>query len=315
MKAVLVSGGAGFIGSHLCERLLSGGSRVICVDNFVTGRKENVNHLFSDKNFSLVEHDITQPLKVKEKIDRIFNLASPASPVDFEKIPLEILAANSAGTGNMLELAAEKNARFLQASTSEVYGDPLEHPQKETYWGNVNPNGPRSCYDEGKRFSEALAMAYSRARGVEVRIARIFNTFGPRMRPDDGRVVPNFIMQALHGKPLTVYGKGEQTRSFCYVSDLVGGIVRLMDSSYPLPVNIGNPDEFTVLQLAEEVIRLTGSKSKISFKPLPKDDPAKRKPDISVAKKQLGWQPKTRLEEGLKATIEWFKAQEPLARK
>ena len=307
MKTVLVSGGAGFIGSHLCERLLADGSRVICVDNFVTGRKENVRHLLPDKNFSLVEHDITQPLEIKEKIGRIFNLASPASPVDFEKIPVEILAVNSAGTRNMLELAGEKKARFLQASTSEVYGDPLEHPQRETYWGNVNCNGPRSCYDEGKRFSEALAMAYSRSRGVEVRIVRIFNTYGPRMRPDDGRVVPNFIMQALHGKPLTVYGKGEQTRSFCYVSDLVDGIVRLMDSSYQMPVNIGNPNEFTVLQLAEEVIRLTGSKSKISFKPLPKDDPAKRKPDISVATMELGWQPKTQLGEGLKATIEWFR--------
>ncbi|MCX6799389.1 MAG: SDR family oxidoreductase [Candidatus Diapherotrites archaeon] len=307
MKMILVSGGAGFIGSHLCERLLADGNRVICVDNFVTGRKENVLHLLSDKNFSLVEHDITEPLKVKEKICQIFNLASPASPVDFEKIPLEILAVNSAGTGNMLELAAEKKARFLQASTSEVYGDPLEHPQRETYWGNVNPNGPRSCYDEGKRFSEALAMAYSRARGVDVRIARIFNTYGPRMRPDDGRVVPNFIMQALHGKPLTVYGRGEQTRSFCYVSDMVDGLVQLMESDYSLPVNLGNPCEFTVLRLAEEVIKICGSSSKISFKQLPKDDPTRRKPDISVAKRELGWEPEVQLHEGLQRTIDWFK--------
>jgi len=265
---IVVSGGAGFIGSHLCERLLKEGNRVICIDNFVTGRKENVQLLLQDEKFSLVEQDITKPFSLDEKVEQVYNMASPASPVDFAKIPLEILAVNSVGTRNMLDLASLNKARFLESSTSEVYGEPLEHPQKETYWGNVNSIGERSCYDEGKRFSEALVMAYAREKELETRIVRIFNTFGPRMRKDDGRAIPNFVSQALEGKPLTVYGKGKQTRSFCFVSDQVDGQIKLMNSGYGLPVNVGNPVEITILELAEKVIELVESKSKIDFKPL-----------------------------------------------
>lgn len=306
MKTIVVAGGAGFIGSHLCERLLKDGEKVICVDNFVTGRKENVEALMENKNFNLLEHDITKPIEVEGEVDQIYNMASPASPVDFPRIPIEILLTNSLGLKNLLDFAVEKKARVLQASTSEVYGNPLEHPQKETYFGNVNTIGPRSCYDEGKRFAEALIMAYVRKKGVEARIVRIFNTYGPRMRPDDGRVLPNFINQALESKPLTVYGDGSQTRSFCFVSDEVDGIVKLMNSDYAKPCNIGNPNEMTIKELAEIVIKTTESKSELVFKPLPGDDPAKRKPDISVAKKELGWEPKVSLKEGLKKTIEFF---------
>jgi nucleoside-diphosphate-sugar epimerase len=307
MKIVVVAGGSGFIGSHLCETLLAAGNRVICVDNFLTGRKENVAHLLQNNSFTLLEHDITQPIKIDGLVDQVYNLASPASPKDFLRIPFEILAVNSTGTGNMLQLAAEKKARFLQASTSEVYGDPLQHPQKESYWGNVNPIGDRSCYDESKRFSETITMAFNRKKGLETRIARIFNTFGPRMRSDDGRAVPSFISSALQNKPITVFGDGSQTRSFCFVSDLVDGLIRLMNSSYAMPVNLGNPNEISILQLAEKIKEIAGSKSRIVFAEPLQDDPSKRKPDISLAIKQLGWQPKVSLEEGLKKTIKWFK--------
>jgi len=306
MKTVVVAGGAGFIGSHLCETLLGGGNKVICIDNFVTGAKKNIEALLSGKNFSLVEHDITQPLKIAEPVGQVYNMASPASPIDFSKIPVEILMTGSLGVKNLLDFSLEKNARFLQASTSEVYGNPLEHPQKESYWGNVNPNGERSCYDESKRFAEALVMAYKRTKGLDARIVRIFNTFGPRMRPDDGRVIPNFITQALAGKPLTVYGSGNQTRSFCFVADMVDGIIKLMNSGYSSPVNIGNPNEMTIRQLAETIVEITKSKSEIAFKELPKDDPSRRQPDISLAKKELDWNPKTGLRQGLEKTIEWF---------
>ena len=307
MANVVVTGGAGFIGSHLCKNLLEEGNKVICVDSFVTGQKKNVEDLLENKSFSLVEHDITKPLKLSEPVDRIYNLASPASPKDFSRIPVEIMLTNSSGLKNMLDFALEKNARILQASTSEVYGNPLEHPQKETYFGNVNPVGERSCYDESKRFAEALIMSYGRKTRLDYRIVRIFNTYGPGMRPDDGRVVPSFICSALENKPLTVFGKGEQTRSFCFVSDLVDGIVKLMESGYKKPVNIGNPNEMTILELAELVKKLSGSKSEISFKPILEDDPERRKPDISVAKKELKWEPKVDVQDGLKRTIEWFR--------
>jgi len=308
LKTSVVSGGAGFIGSHLCDFLLAKGNKVICIDNFVTGSRKNIAHLEGNKNFSLLEADITQEFEVKEKVDEVYNLSSPASPVDFPKIPIEILLVNSIGTKNLLELAAKNKARFLEASTSEVYGDPLEHPQKETYWGNVNCTGVRSCYDEGKRFSEAIVMAFWRKKNLQTKIARIFNTYGPRMRAEDGRVIPNFINQALRGEPITVYGNGKQTRSFCFVSDLVEGLFKLMQSSFSDPVNLGNPNEMNMLELAEKVKAFTGSKSEISFKPLPVDDPAKRRPDISRAKKELGWEPKVSFEEGLKKTIDFFKS-------
>ncbi|MFA4855161.1 MAG: UDP-glucuronic acid decarboxylase family protein [archaeon] len=308
MKTAVVTGGAGFIGSHLCEALLEKKMRVICVDNFATGARENIAHLKRNPDFSLLEQDITIPFEIEGRVDFVFNLASPASPKDFAKMPVEIMLVNSIGTKNMLGIALAKKARFLEASTSEVYGQPLEHPQKETYWGNVNSIGMRSCYDEGKRFSEALAMAFARNKGVDVRIARIFNTYGPRMRLDDGRVTPNFITQALAEKPLTVYGDGKQTRSFCFVSDLVAGLMKLMESNYSGPVNIGNPQEITVKQFAEAVLRISKSKSVLSFKKLPQDDPERRKPDISLAKKELGWEPKVSLEEGLCKTVEFFKA-------
>ena len=309
MKTAVVTGGAGFIGSHLCEALLGRGMRVVCVDSFLTGQRENIAHLMREKNFSLLEQDITVPFEIEGGVDFVYNLASPASPMDFAKMPVEIMLVNSIGTKNMLDIALAKKARFLEASTSEVYGQPLEHPQKESYWGNVNSIGMRSCYDEGKRFSEALAMAFARNKGVDVRIARIFNTYGPRMRLDDGRVTPNFITQALAGKPLTVYGDGKQTRSFCFVSDLVAGLIKLMESDYSGPVNLGNPQEITVKQFAEAVLRISKSNSVLSFKKLPQDDPERRKPDISIAKKELGWEPKVSLEEGLVKTIDWFRRQ------
>jgi len=308
-KTALVTGGAGFIGSWLCERLVSDGFRVICVDNVGSGIKKNVSHLFKEKNFRFIEHDVREPIHVGGRVDYVFNLASRASPADFDRYAVEILMTNSLGTRNALELAREKRARFLLASSSEVYGEPLEHPQKETYRGNVSTTGPRSPYDESKRFAEALSYAYFRSYGVDVRIARIFNTYGPRMRRNDGRVIPNFIAQALNGRPITVYGDGSQTRSFCYVGDLIEGLMRLMlkDGLSGEIVNLGNPDEITILEVARLVKRLTNSKSRIVFKPLPKDDPVRRRPDISRAKKLLGWEPKISLEMGLLETIEYFR--------
>jgi nucleoside-diphosphate-sugar epimerase len=306
METVLVTGGAGFIGSWLCEDLVKN-YHVVCVDNFITGKSDNVLHLLRNKNFTLLKHDVSRPLKHRGDIGYIFHLSSPASPVDYQKLPIETMLANSFGTYNMLNLAKEKGARFLLTSTSEVYGDPKEHPQREEYWGNVNPVGPRSCYDESKRFAEALAMSYHRKKNLDVRIARIFNTYGPRMRRDDGRVIPNFIGQALANKPLTVYGNGKQTRSFCYISDMVNGLKKVMFSGSPGEIfNLGNPEEFTVLGLANIVKRIAKSKSEIVFKELPKDDPVKRRPDITKARKRLGWSPEVGLEEGLKKTIGGF---------
>jgi len=305
-KTIVVTGGAGFIGSHLCEKLLANGNKVVCVDNFITGNKKNIQHLLSGKNFEYIEHDITTPLKISG-FDELYNLASPASPFDYYKKPIETLHAGSFGVKNMLDLCKANNATFLQASTSEVYGDPKEHPQKETYFGNVNPVGPRACYDESKRFAEALIVNYSQKYKMKTRIARIFNTYGPRMRKDDGRVIPNFISQALKGKPLTIYGKGQQTRSFCYVDDLVEGLILLMVADYSMPVNLGNQEEFTMIELADKIIEMTGSNSKKEFLPLPQDDPLQRNPDISLAKKLLKWQPKTKFDAGLKKTIEWFR--------
>ena len=307
MANIVITGGAGFIGNHLCRTLLEKGNKVTCIDSFVTGSKGNVKDLLENKNFSLVEHDITKPLKLSGKVDRVYNLASPASPKDFSKIPIEIMLVNSLGVKNILDFAIEKNARFLQTSTSEVYGNPLEHPQTESYFGNVNTIGERSCYDEGKRFAEALITSYGRKTKLDFRIVRIFNTYGPGMRPDDGRVVPSFICSALKDKPITIFGKGQQTRSFCFVSDLVDGIIKLMESNYKLPVNIGNPNEMTILELAELVKKLSNSKSEIVFKSILEDDPERRKPDISLAKKTLNWSPKVGLEEGLTKTIEWFR--------
>ncbi len=306
MARILITGGAGFIGSHLCEFFLANGHEVVCVDNLLTGSLENVAGLFGLKRFRFVEHDVTQYLHIPGRLDYVLHLASPASPIEYLELPLETLRVGSLGTLNALELARAKQARFLFASTSEVYGDPLVRPQKEDYWGNVNPVGPRSCYDEAKRFSEALTMAYQRKYGLRTRIVRIFNTYGPRMRPNDGRVVPAFINQALRGEDLTVFGDGSQTRSFCYVDDLVDGIYRLLTSSYGEPVNLGNPHEMTVLEFATEILRLTGSSSKICFKPLPTDDPRMRQPDIGLAKKVLGWSPRVPLEVGLKHTIDYF---------
>jgi len=305
----LVAGGAGFIGSHLCERLLADGFDAIAVDNFSTGRRANVAHLADEPKFRLVEHDITQSFELEEPLDVIFNMASPASPVDYLSLPIETLMVGAAGTKTLLDVALSHNARFLLASTSECYGDPLEHPQTESYWGHVNPVGPRSVYDEAKRFAEALTMAYHRKHGLRTRIARIFNTYGPRMKLNDGRVVPAFLDQALRGKPLTVFGSGAQTRSFCYVSDLVEGLVRLAQSDEPYPVNLGNPVEMTILEFAEAICKLTGSQSGIEFRPLPEDDPRQRRPDITKAKRLLGWEPKVGLEEGLERTLAFFRAQ------
>ncbi|KKT02182.1 MAG: NAD-dependent epimerase/dehydratase, dTDP-glucose 4,6-dehydratase [Candidatus Peregrinibacteria bacterium GW2011_GWF2_43_17] len=310
--SILITGGAGFIGSHLCERLLKTGHKVICVDNFITGDHSNIDHLMKDPNFRLIEHDITNPILGEEldleDVTEIFNLACPASPIDYQKIPLETLWVSAAGTKNMLDLAVKLKARFLQASTSEVYGDPLEHPQKESYFGNVNCLGPRSCYDEGKRFGESLITNYSHKYGLDTKIVRIFNTYGPKMRAHDGRVIPNFITQALSGKSITIYGDGYQTRSFCYVDDMVDGILALMATKdFKGPVNIGNPEEYSIKALAEKIVELTDSKSKIVYKNLPQDDPKVRRPDITLAKKTLGFEPKIKFEHGLKKTIEWFK--------
>ncbi len=308
METIIIAGGAGFVGSHLCDALVND-YKVICIDRFITGRKSNIDHLLSNKNFRLIEHDITKPLKLNETVNYIFHMASPASPVDYQLRPIETMLANSFGAYNMLELAKEKKARILLASTSEVYGDPKEHPQKETYWGNVNPVGPRSCYDESKRFAEALAMSYLKEHNLDIRLARIFNTYGPRMRLNDGRVIPNFISQALKNSPITVYGNGSQTRSFCYVSDLVDGLKKFMfaESLAGEAINIGNPQERTVLETAKIIKKIIGSTSEIVFKNLPEDDPLRRNPDISKAKKLLLWAPKVSFEEGIKKTSEAFK--------
>ena len=304
----VVTGGAGFLGSHLCDKLLKEGIKVICIDNLLTGNLDNISHLFGNNNFSFIKHDVTNYIYVGGKIDYVLHFASPASPIDYLKLPIQTLKVGSLGTHKALGLAKDKNATFLLASTSEVYGDPIVHPQEEEYWGNVNPIGPRGVYDEAKRFAEALTMAYYRHHGINTRIVRIFNTYGPRMRLDDGRALPTFVGQALRGEEITVYGDGSQTRSFCYVSDLVEGIFRLLKSNETNPVNIGNPDEITIKEFAEEVIKQTGSKSKIVYKPLPEDDPKVRQPDISKAKKILGWEPKVGRAEGLKVTVDYFKA-------
>ncbi|MET3053307.1 UDP-glucuronic acid decarboxylase family protein [Pseudomonas alkylphenolica] len=306
MKRVMVTGGAGFLGSHLCERLLEAGNEVLCVDNFFTGSKRNIAHLMSNPYFELVRHDVTFPLYME--VDEIFNLACPASPVHYQFDPVQTLKTSVHGAINMLGLAKRTKAKIFQASTSEVYGDPEIHPQPESYWGKVNPIGIRSCYDEGKRCAETLFSDYHRQHGVKIKIARIFNTYGPRMHPNDGRVVSNFIVQALRGDDITIYGEGQQTRSFCYADDLVEGFLRLMatDDSVTGPINLGNPGEFTIRQLAERVLELVGSSSKLVFQPLPQDDPQQRQPDITQAKALLGWEPKIMLDEGLQKTIAYF---------
>jgi len=304
---VIVTGGAGFLGSHLCERLLAEGHEVVAMDNLLTGNLRNIAHLSGEPRFRFVRHDVTQFIAVEGAVDAVLHFASPASPIDYLLLPIQTLKVGSLGTHNALGLAMAKSARFLLASTSEVYGDPLVHPQPESYWGNVNPIGPRGVYDEAKRFAEAMTMAYRRAHGVDTRIVRIFNTYGERMRPRDGRVVPALICQALAGEPMTVFGDGSQTRSFCYVSDLIEGIYRLLLSGEPDPVNIGNPTELSVLEFARTIQRLTGTRSEIVFKPLPEDDPKVRQPDISRARTLLGWEPKVKLEEGLSRTIEYFR--------
>ncbi|MDQ7799492.1 MAG: SDR family oxidoreductase [Candidatus Edwardsbacteria bacterium] len=305
---LLVAGGAGFLGSHLCDRLLSDRHQVTALDNLITGSLENISHLQGNKDFSFIEQDVTQPFKIEGQIDFILDLASPASPIDFVKIPLEILLVGSYGVHNLLELAREKRAGFLLTSTSEVYGDPLVHPQSEDYWGNVNPIGPRSVYDESKRYAEALSMAYHRYRGIDTRIVRIFNTYGPRMRLDDGRVVPTLIDQALNDRPLTVFGDGSQTRSFCYASDLIEGIYLTIKSSEHQPINLGNPQEMSILEFARAIKKYTGTGSAIEHQPLPADDPKVRRPDISRARKILKWEPQVGFEEGIKKTIDWFAA-------
>ncbi len=305
-KRILVTGGAGFIGSHLVERLLGEGHEVLCVDNFFTGNKENIVHLLDNPYFELIRHDIVFPLFVE--VDEIYNLASPASPVHYQYNPIKTIKTNVMGSINMLGLAKRVKAKILQASTSEVYGDPEIHPQPETYRGNVNTLGPRACYDEGKRAAETLFMDYHRQAGVRIKIIRIFNTYGPRMHPNDGRVVSNFIVQALQNKPITIYGDGTQTRSFQYIDDLIEGMLRMMDTedSFLGPVNIGNPEEYQIIDLARKIIDMTGSRSKLEFKPLPEDDPRKRKPDITLAREKLSWEPRVPLEEGLRKTIEYF---------
>jgi dTDP-glucose 4,6-dehydratase len=307
MSRVLITGGAGFLGSHLCERALAEDHRVVCVDNLLTGRKENIAHLGAHEGFEYLEHDVSKPFEVDGPVDYVLHFASPASPIDYLELPIQTLKVGSLGTHNGLGLAKAKNARFLLASTSEVYGDPKEHPQKETYWGNVNPVGPRGVYDEAKRFAEAMAMAYHRYHGLEVRIVRIFNTYGPRMRIRDGRVVPAFVQQALTGEPMTVFGSGNQTRSFCYVDDLIEGIWRLLMSDVEEPCNIGNPQEMTILQFAETIRDAVGSTSPIVFKELPVDDPQTRQPDITQARTRLGWEPKVPLAKGLESTIAYFR--------
>ena len=308
MSNALITGGAGFIGSHLCNFLLNKGFKVICVDNLITGNIKNIKHFEKNKNFKFINRDISKHIKINENLDFVLHFASPASPIDYQKIPIQTLKAGSLGTHNTLGLALAKKAKYLLASTSEVYGDPLVNPQPESYWGNVNPVGIRGCYDEAKRFAEALTMAYHRIHKLDTKIIRIFNTYGPRMRKDDGRVVPNFINQAIKNKPLTVYGKGEQTRSFCYVSDLIDGIYPLMKSNHNEPVNLGNPEEHTILEFAEKIKQITQSRSKIIFSQLPLDDPHVRCPDITRAKDILKWKPKVGLDEGIKKTIDWFKS-------
>ncbi|HSL17537.1 MAG TPA: UDP-glucuronic acid decarboxylase family protein [Methylomirabilota bacterium] len=305
-QRALVTGGAGFLGSHLCDRLLAEGFEVVCMDNLITGSLANIEHLFGRDGFIFVDHDVTNFIHVPGRLDVVLHFASPASPIDYLKLPIQTLKVGSLGTHKALGLAKSKNARFLLASTSECYGDPLVHPQPESYWGNVNPVGPRGVYDEAKRFAEAITMAYHRHHGLDTRIVRIFNTYGPRMRAGDGRVVPAFICQALAGEPLTVFGDGSQTRSFCYVDDLIEGIWRLLNSDHVEPVNIGNPSEMTVLQFAHEIIRLTGSASELVFRDLPVNDPKVRQPDISLARTILDWEPTVALEDGLATTIEFF---------
>lgn len=307
MKRILITGAAGFLGSHLCDRFIKEGYQVVGMDNLITGNLENIEHLFKLKEFEFYHHDVSKFVHVPGHLDYILHFASPASPIDYLKIPIQTLKVGSLGTHNLLGLAKSKKARILVASTSEVYGDPLVHPQNEDYWGNVNPIGPRGVYDEAKRFQEAITMAYHTYHGLETRIVRIFNTFGPRMRLDDGRALPAFMSQALQGEDITVFGDGSQTRSFCYVDDLTEGIYRLLLSDYPYPINIGNPDEITLLEFAREIQELTGSQSKIVFKPLPKDDPKQRRPDITRAKEILGWEPRFSRKEGLKITLEYFK--------
>ncbi len=302
---IVVTGGAGFIGSHLTEALLAMGHKVVVIDNFITGSRKNLEHLASSDSLHIVEHDITKPIYLAEKIERIYHLASPASPIDYQKLPIQTLKVGALGTHNLLGMAKAQKARILLASTSEVYGDPEIHPQHEGYWGNVNPVGPRGCYDESKRFAEALVVAYRDFHNVDTRIIRIFNTYGPRMRLNDGRVVPAFISQALKGEDLSVYGDGKQTRSFCYVSDLVRGMIKVMEEGDQNPINLGNPAEITIREFAERIMALTGSQAKLSFGPLPQDDPKRRQPDISRARSLLNWQPEVPLEEGLKKTIEW----------
>jgi UDP-glucuronate decarboxylase len=309
MKTILITGGAGFIGSHLSEKLLVLGNRIICVDNFLTSSSSNITGLMKNTNFKFIEHDIINPFFIDEKIDQIYNLACPASPIHYQKNSIRTIKANTIGVINMLGLARAKNARILQTSTSEVYGDPEISPQNENYRGSVNSIGPRACYDEGKRVAETLFFAYHRMHGMEIKVVRIFNTYGPRMAESDGRVVSNFIVQALRGKPITIYGKGDQTRSFCFVDDLVDGLIAMMESGKNTtgPINLGNPNEMTVKELAEKIIKLTNSKSKLEYKILPEDDPRQRCPDISQAKNVLHWQPLVQLEEGLKMTIAYFK--------
>ncbi len=311
MSVAVVTGGAGFVGSHLSRLLLKKGDTVVCVDNLFTGRKENIEDFTKNPNFEFIEHDIIEPFYLNNyRIDQIYNLACPASPVHYQHNPVRTIKANTMGVINVLGLAKKRNSRILQASTSEIYGDPLEHPQKESYRGNVNPIGPRACYDEGKRVAETLFFDYHRQNGVDIRVARIFNTYGPSMARNDGRVVSNLITQALAGEDITIYGEGSQTRSFCYVDDLVSGLYKLMNkNNFTGPVNLGNPKEFTIIELAKLVIKLTNSNSKLAYRPLPADDPKQRQPDISLAKRELNWEPKVRLEEGLKKTINYFSQQ------
>ena len=307
MARILITGGAGFLGSHLCESFLKRGDHVLCMDNLSTGNRENVAAFASNSRFTMIDHNVTRYIEIEGPLDAVLHFASPASPVDYLEMPIQTLKVGSLGTHNALGLAKDKGAKFFLASTSEVYGDPLVRPQKEDYWGNVNPIGPRGVYDEAKRFAEAMTMAYHRFHKLDTRIVRIFNTYGPRMRMKDGRVVPNFITQALKGEPLTAYGQGNQTRSFCYVDDLVRGIQRLLEVDHHLPVNLGNPHEMTVLEFAKKIIELTGSSSRIVFNPLPQDDPQVRQPDIAKARELLGWEPRVALEEGLKKTIQYFR--------
>lgn len=304
---VVVTGGAGFIGSHLCERFLHEGHEVVCVDNFITGTYANIEPFLASPRFTLITHDVSKPLYLDGPVDAVLHFASPASPIDYLRYPIQTLKVGSLGTHNALGLARAKNARFLLASTSEVYGDPQVHPQSEDYWGHVNPIGVRGVYDEAKRFAEALTMAYHRCHGLRTHIARIFNTYGPRMRLDDGRALPNFMGQALRGEPITVYGDGSQTRSFCYIDDLVEGLIKLLWTDYPEPVNLGNPEEVTILEFAREIIELTGGKSEIVFRPLPQDDPKVRRPDITRARQLLGWEPKISRREGLRRTLAYFR--------